>query len=117
MQARLGCQGELEDPPKDYPLFPREAVLAAICAHLSGQPEPLFAIICTDYFGGVGNQWARLYRGIRRQATHIERISPTLEYLGVIPKPGMDAFDTVGLSAIRRPPESLQKYIDLSERL
>jgi hypothetical protein len=68
-------------------------------------PEPLFAVIETDYFGGLGDQAAAVYRGDTEvMAPAIGAIGPNnqaLRHLGVRGTEGMDEFDTVGLGPLR----------------
>jgi hypothetical protein len=68
-------------------------------------PEPLFAVIETDYFGGRGTQSAAVYRG-EAEVTPGESagggpINRALRLLGVVAVPPKDEFDTVGLGSYR----------------
>lgn len=58
-----------------------------------------FAIIQTDYFGGVGYQFACLYDDGARVIE--SDINTVLEALGVVPLPNLDAFDTINLTEHR----------------
>jgi len=114
-----------EDLPMDKPppCFPTEGVLLEIAKALTNQLHPKFAIIQTDYFGGVGSQWAQVFHGPLNPAPEISSINEALRYLDVkrgpegIWGPAYDEFDAVGLGNYRSNPEHLWKYIDLSEEL
>jgi hypothetical protein len=86
--------------PVDAIVFPTDDVLFDIMEAL--HPDPLFAIIQTDYFGGAGSQVAAVYRG---RATVMPAtygaINAALRHLGVVARPGQDEFDTVGLGRHR----------------
>lgn len=79
----------------------------------SGRP---FAIIETDYFGGIGTQSAAVYHGEH------ERMSPTrsnagvinqaLRLLGLSPRFPLDEFATLGLEQHRDWDEFLEDYWD-----
>ncbi len=61
-----------------------------------------FAIVETEYFGGVGAQWATVYRDGQRMMPPTEGgINQALEMIGVVPADGNDAFDTIGLGKYR----------------
>ena len=68
-------------------------------------PEPFFAVIETDYFGGRGDQAAAVYRGDREvMAPAVGAVGPineALRHLGVRASVGNDEFDTVGLGRFR----------------
>lgn len=76
--------------------------------------EPLFAVIETDYFGGIGTQCAAVYRG--REEVMVPRsseggsINKALGLLGVCPERGLDEFDTVGLGQYRSFDETFKAY-------
>lgn len=116
-RVKLGVEGDLQGPPPRHGLFPREAVLAVMMAEITGEAEPLFALILTEYFGGIGEQHARVYRGRRLADPSIRHINEALACLGVVAAGEMDEFDTVGLSRHRGQPEYLEPYVDLSEEL
>jgi hypothetical protein len=112
-QSVCGTKGFLDAPLA--PLFPSELVMLAIVRELTGQLEPHFAIIRTDYFGGLGEQWAAAYQGERWMTRDNDSINHALAALGVTASPGLDAFDTVGLGRHRSSPEYLGKYVDLCD--
>ena len=67
--------------------------------------EPLFAIIETDYFSGLGEQAAAVYRGqteiMPPEVAGAGPINKALRHLGVVAQSGLDEFDTVGLGEFR----------------
>lgn len=103
--------------PFNLLIFPCELVVAHLMMKITDRAEPLYAAIETDYFGGIGNQWALVYRGTQLADRNINQISPALKFLGVKCQDGMDEFDTVGLAKYRSMPEYLDKYIDIAEQL
>ncbi|XVV14065.1 hypothetical protein ACQP2X_06825 [Actinoplanes sp. CA-131856] len=107
-QARLGETAVL-DVPGDFPgIFPREGVVATLAAAVAGAEAP-FALVVTEYFGGVGEQWACVFEAGRR-VEGVEDINGALRVLGVRADGGLDEFDTVGLDAHRGTPERLYHY-------
>ncbi|MBB6052253.1 hypothetical protein [Armatimonas rosea] len=107
----LGISGELPIPDSIAPPYPRDQVLITLMQTITQQPEPLFAILATDYFGGIGSQAAFVFQGERRVTPEGEdSINAALVRLGVISVPGHDAFETLGLDKIRSMPD-----IDLPE--
>lgn len=98
------------------PLFPSERVVSCIMQEIS-LDGALFAIIYTDYFGGVGEQFACVFRGNINQNKEIKTINEALNLLGVKSKNGFDEFDSIGLSNYRSQPDYLEKYNDLLENL
>lgn len=119
-QHLLKTEGELEitNISKDwFMIIPSEIALAEIMKRISKQSEPKFAIIITDYFGGMGFQWANVFSGSTNADKTIETINQALKYLGVTAKSGFDEFETVGLDKIRTQPEYLEKYRDLFDEL
>jgi hypothetical protein len=115
-QNTLGIEGDLEGVFPPSLILPRERVIAVLMERITGR-EPLFAVIATDYFGGVGQQWAQVYRGHAPADPSVTAINPALRMLGVKAKPGRDEFETVGLDRIRQAPDSLDRYVDLAEEL
>ncbi|HEY0604189.1 MAG TPA: hypothetical protein VGD58_14820 [Herpetosiphonaceae bacterium] len=115
-QKQLGVQGDLEGSV-ECAIFPYEAVLHTLISAITGIEEPVFAVILTDYFGGAGEQWAQVYQGSKLVNPQIRIINQALAQLGVVASPGMDEFDTVGLSNYRSQPEYLEKYRDLADTL
>ncbi len=109
-QAVRRCTVWLDVPDAFPGLFPREGVVVALVAELTAQAAPVFALIRTEYFGGVGDQWAAAFRGARRESSDDARINTVLRTLGVVPRDGLDEFDTVGLAEHRDSPESLERY-------
>lgn len=102
-------------------LFPDDRVTAHLMAQITGTTHPLFAIIATEYFGGIGEQAAALYQGETlitddEQASDYGSINQDLRGLGVERQETKDEFDTVGLSNYRSIPskfsEIVEKYLD-----
>jgi hypothetical protein len=115
-QKQLDVQGSLQAPGA-CAIFPDEAVIAVLMSTITGRPDPLFAVILTDYFGGAGEQWVYVYRGAALVDPQIRSINQALARLGVVARPGLDAFDTIGLGSYRSQPEYLDKYRDLADEL
>lgn len=109
--------GELPGKKPQNLIFPCDLVIAHLMMKITHQTEPVYAVIETEYFGGIGEQWALVYRGTCLANTSITQISPALQFLGVKHQNGMDEFDTVGLGNYRSMPEYLDKYVDLAEQL
>ncbi|MDX2007957.1 MAG: hypothetical protein SFU83_22170 [Meiothermus sp.] len=117
--AHLGLGGELElppgIPPKDHYLLPHDRVIAHILREVSGQAEPLYALLVTDYFGGLGEQYAALYQGEQLRPLEDTWINTALRALGVQREADSDEFDTVHLGNFRSLPEALSFYRDGEE--
>ena len=96
-------------------IFPTEIVLAELMKKVSANADFEFAIILTDYFGGIGSQYASVYQNETLASESITKINQALKHLGVIKKNDLDEFDTVGLSNIRSQPDILDKYYALCE--
>lgn len=67
--------------------------------------DPLFAVIDTDYFGGIGDQAAAVYRGRKEvmapRVSYRGPINDALRELGVVAQGPLDRFDTLGLGDYR----------------
>ena len=98
-------------------LFPNEAVVSVLMSKISGLDEPMYAIIFSDYFGGIGKQWAHVYEGSQLADRYFPTINAALQVLGVTANEGMDEFDTVNLGKYRSQPDYLDKYVDLADEL
>lgn len=72
---------------------------------ISCHPDIVFAE--TDYFGGAGDQSAKL---INDETTVYERINDALSQMGVEKSDGLDEFDTVGLGNYRTNEEIVEKW-------
>lgn len=116
-QHLLKTEGELEIKNIDCIGFPTDAALAEIMKKISGISLPQYAIIKTDYFGGMGFQWASVFQGKTNADFTVRTINQALRYLGVTKKNGLDEFETVGLDKIRVQPDYLDKYRDLYDEL
>ena len=98
-------------------LFPREIVLWEIAKELKGEVNPTFAIIYTDYLGGIGTQFAQMFLGAKNPDPKITSINQALRKFGVKAVNNQDEFDTIGLGNCRHNPEYLEKYVDLADEL
>lgn len=70
--------------------------------------DKTIALISTDYFGGNGNQSAKVFMNNQKILDQndefdwkLNPINSALKLLGVSKKDGMDEFDTIGLSKYR----------------
>lgn len=115
-QFKFGLQVYLKTPKTDYMIFPTELALAELMKKVSDTADIEFAIISTDYFGGMGQQFASVYKNETLASESITTINQALEYLGVKQEKGLDEFDTVGLDKIRSQPDILDKYYELCEK-
>lgn len=110
---RLGIHG-LFPIDGDVPsVFPAQRVRLRLMRESTGLDAPDFAIVMTEYFGGVGGQWALPCIGGEPQP--VCSVNRALTMLGVVPEAGLDAFDTVGLGRYRHNPEYLETYAALCE--
>lgn len=116
-QAKLQTTGLLDLNNIDCIIFPAEYVLSVLMTKISEFPIPTYAIILTDYFGGIGTQYANVYLNDTMADKNIRTINHALAYLGVKPQPGLDEFDTVRLSNYRSNPDYLDKYADLADEM
>ncbi|MEM7775914.1 MAG: hypothetical protein AAF732_09920 [Pseudomonadota bacterium] len=61
-----------------------------------------FALIQTEYFGGIGEQFATVYSGNHRMMDVTEGgINDALRMIGVVRQDGMDEFDSMELGKYR----------------
>lgn len=67
------------------------------------KPAVDHVFIETDYFGGIGEQFAYLFvNGVKKRPKHTSLpINKCLKEFGVVSNPGMDEFDTLNLSKWR----------------
>ena len=114
-QCKFGLKDHLKTAKTDYMCFPTEIALAEIMKQVSATSCFDFAIISTDYYGGIGSQFASVYENDTLVSESITKINQALAHLGVKRKNGLDEFDTVGLVDIRSQPDILDKYYDLCE--
>lgn len=113
----LKIYGDLPvNQPKDS-TFPHDLVIADLMSKISDCLMPLYALIQTDYFGSVGQQWADVYRGNCLVNNRAIQINCALALLGVKRHNKLDEFDTIGLGNYRSLPDYLNKYVDLSAEL
>lgn len=116
-QAVRECTTQLDVPAELPGVFPRDGVVVDLVAELTGRETPRFALIQTEYFGGVGGQWACVFTGHRRETDAGATINDALRLLGVRRRDGLDEFDTAGMGKHRSSPESLERYVDLCDEL
>lgn len=111
---KLGVPG----PVADLPLL-NFAVVHRLVSEIA--PDPLFALIETDYAGGTGSQSAAVYRGaeevmapagtaIGPALRSVGPINRALRLLGVVSRPRHDEFTTVGLDNFRDFDDLFEKY-------
>ncbi len=117
-QARLKTQGVLEVNASPPVIFPNESVIGTLVSKITRHQPSKYAITATDYFGGIGSQFANAYLGNEVIDKGVTTINQALHLLGVIPPNSkIDEFDTVGLGKYRSSPKHLDKYGDLTEEL
>lgn len=114
-QYKLKTIGFLEISNIDCKIFPREKAISKIIKIISNLENPKFAIILTEYFGSLGNQYANVFTNSENADRNISTINQALRFLGVISKIGQDEFETLGLNKLRSQPEYLDKYIELAD--
>ncbi len=75
-----------------------------------------FALIQTDYFGGIGEQYATVYDQGQRVLEATEgSVNSALKAIGVTEANGLDAFDTIGLQQYRDFSDLFIDYYDDGE--
>ena len=116
-QKKLNTNGFLETNFKGTTWYPKEKVIYKLMKQISKSKEVEFAIILTDYFGGVGQQYADVYKEEKNIDLEINTISKALRYLGVEKGNHHDEFDAVGLANYRSNPDYLDKYIEIADEL
>lgn len=87
-QFYLGRAGELPLSRRPSLPFPCEIVLAEIMGRVSVSEAPHYAIISTDYFGGIGSQYANAFIGSENVDPEMEKINQALRFLGVTAERG-----------------------------
>lgn len=115
-QYELKATGQLEISFSNNVIFPNDIAIAEIMKQITGHDKPLFALIQTDYFGGIGSQYAGIFRYTENIDTKAITINQVLVHLGVKRNDKFDEFDTIGLDKIRNQPDYFEKYIDLADR-
>jgi len=114
-QFELKTVGQLETSITDSFIFPTEIAISEVVKSISKDEKPLYAIIQTDYFGGIGNQYASIYQYKENIDKNAKTINQVLVHLGVKRKEEFDEFDTIGLDKIRSQPDIFDKYEDLAD--
>ena len=69
-----------------------------------------YAVIVTVYVGGMGDQFANIYRNDQNAGLSVKTINEALNYLGADQGNHLDEFDAVGLGRFRSNPAYLAKY-------
>ncbi len=116
-QAKLGTKGMLDNNGVDYALYPIEMAISELVNRISIDQAPIYTVLATDYFGGIGNQYVNVYKNDLLVDPGITTINQALAFMGVDCINGMDEFDSVGLSKYRSEPGYLEKYSDLADEL
>lgn len=97
----------LGKPNKELKLTELSEGIFASTSLESWMKDMLICEIETDYFGGFGDQSAKLFRGSEiiyegdSRSGKMDPINDALKLMGVKRKPGMDEFDTIGLGNYR----------------
>ena len=103
---------DISDPPGDWRPLLDVRVVHYFMSRLA--PEPFFAVMETDYFGGAGDQAAVVYKGAQTVMPRYEGetgpINNALKLLGVRRSRSQDEFDTVGLGRFRSFDELFRAY-------
>jgi hypothetical protein len=115
-QFELKTSGYLETSFKNISIFPTEIAIAEVVKSISTEENTHFAIIQTDYFGGMGNQFASVYRNNVNIDKNANTINKVLLHLGVTKNGELDEFDTIGLDKIRRQPDIFEKFVELADK-
>ncbi|OKJ72798.1 hypothetical protein [Streptomyces sp. CB02460] len=115
--AKRGNSALLDLPEGLSLVFPTEAVLRDLVCEVTGTDSPRFAIIETNYFGGIGDQGAVAFDGEERLTPERASINQALAALGVRATGTMDEFEVIGLTGFRHNPEYLDAYVELCEEL
>ena len=105
---RLNVPGEYRVPDGFPADFPRHTVLRHLLDAVGCAQSHRFAIVMTEYFGGVGEQWAVLVDNDEVVPQH--SINDVLHALGVRADRGQDAFSAFGFDVLRSNPARLHIY-------
>jgi hypothetical protein len=108
-QYEMKTTGLLETSITENFIFPNEIAIAEVITIISTDKNPLYALIKTDYFGGIGKQYASVYRYKENIDLNAIKINEFLVHLGVIKDRQLDEFDTIGLDKIRSQPDIFEK--------
>jgi hypothetical protein len=114
-QYELKTVGQLETSISDNFIFPTEIAISKVVKDISNEDIPFYALIQTDYFGGIGKQYASIYRYKDNIDKNAKTINQVLIHLGVNRIGQLDEFDTIGLDKIRSQPDIFDKYVDLAD--
>jgi len=108
----LDCRKHHGAPFHASAVFPQDAV-AILREFANRLGMGRFVLLQTEYFGGVGDQWATVYHGAER-VMEVTRggINKALALVGVVREGNSDEFDTIGLGAHRDFSDLFEKYWD-----
>lgn len=116
-QVKLGTSGYLATNCEEISWFPREKSLYQLMKNISNENPIEYMIMQTDYHGGVGHQYANVYREDINVDVEINTINSALKHLGVNKGSSRDEFEAVGLMKYRSNPDFLDQYRDLADKL
>lgn len=116
-QHKLGCLGTLETNCPQISWYPNEMVIYELMKRITNRDLIQYGIILTDYFGGIGSQYANVFQNEKNLDLKLDTISKMLKQLGVQKGGFFDEFDAVGLGEIRSNPDYLEKYRGLCDDL
>lgn len=116
-QYKLNCQDSLETNCPQIPWYPNEMVIYELMKRITNRDLIEYGIILTDYFGGMGSQYANVFQNEKNLDLQLDTISKVLKQLGVKKGGSFDEFEALGLGKLRSNPDYLEKYRDLCENL
>jgi predicted MPP superfamily phosphohydrolase len=94
-QHQLRMKGNLPVVNITEVFYPKEIVIAEIIKRTSLSSNPRYAIIMTEYFAGMGDQYANVFINDKNGDEQVSTINQALKFLGVVAVPGNDEFDTI----------------------
>ena len=105
-QQKLNTTGFLETNCQHQ----NKMVIYELMKRISKSEQIEYATIITAYVGGMGDQFANVYKNDKNVDPSINTISDVLKFLGVEKGSHFDEFDAVGLGRFRSNPSYLNKY-------
>ena len=112
-QNKLNIAGFLET---NCP-YPNARVIYEFMKRISRSDPIQYAVVSTAYVGGIGEQYANVYKNDENVDISIKTISDALRFLGVLKESHYDEFDALGLGRFRSNPDYLNKYHRLLQNL
>ena len=109
-QEKLKIKGNLETNCPEVTWFPNGKIIYHFMKIISKRDVVKYAIIMTDYFGGIGKQFANIFENEKNINLQLNTISKVLKEMGVEKGNHHDEFDAVGLGGYRVNPDYLDKY-------